>query len=464
MGNNALHDLARQLRSRRIDRRHFLQGAAALGASATAISSALRVAPAARAQDAGKVVFWTTHTEPDLAGLQMIVDNFNQENPDVQAELVQVVGSETDTTKLMTAVRGGTGPDVYMLDRFIVAQRAAEGVLQELTEFIGDEDLSEVYVPFAWAEANFEGKPYALPFDTDARALFFNRGLFQEVGVDPAELDAANGPVTFDRITEISNMINQTDADGNFSRVGFVPWIEQGWHYTYGFAFGGTFFDEASCQVTPDNAGVVAGHQYLYDYAEALDAGKLNNFASPFVVGKSPAPAEETHPFVTQRVAMVITGDWYFNTMAKFAPDVDYGVTLIPVPNAGDQSATWAGGWSAVIPQGAKNPEGAWQFLQYFAGEPGQRTYTTETLHLPVINSLLQDKSLYDERHLFFAETLLPTAKNRPPLPVGAKYWDELTTAQQKVYLNEETPEEALATAKERTQPDLDRFCPIESS
>jgi len=284
--------------------------------------------------------------------------------------------------------------------------------------------------------------------------------MLTEAGVDPAELDATNGPITWARLAEIATQVNQLDADGNFSRMGFVPHINQGWHYTYGFAFGGTFFDEASCQVTPDEAGVVAGHQWVYDYVAALDPEKVNNFASPYVVGTT--VPEETDPFVTKRLGMVITGDWWFNTMAKFSPDIDYGVTFIPVPNEGDQSATWAGGWSMVIPQGAANPEAAWTFLQYAAGEPGQRTYSTETLHLPVINSLLADASLFDDQHRFFSDQLLPTAKNRPPLPVGAKYWDELTTALQKVYLNEEEPAEALATAKERTQPDLEDFCPID--
>ena len=31
---------------------------------------------------------------------------------------------------------------------------------------------------------------------------------------------------------------------------------------------------------------------------------------------------------------------------------------------------------------------------------------------------------------------LLPTAKNRPPLPVGARYWDELTSAWERIFLN----------------------------
>ena len=323
------------MRSGRITRRHFIQSASALGLSATAISSALRANPA-RAQDASKVTFWTTHTEPDLSGLQKIVDNFNSENSDVQAELVQVVGDETDTTKLMTAVRGGTGPDVYMLDRFIVAQRAAEGVLQDLSEFMGGEDFSEIYIPFAWAEANFQGKPYALPFDTDARALFYNKGMLQEAGIDPAELDVANGPITLDRLAEIANQLNETDQDGNFSQMGFAPYTHQAWHYTYGFAFGGTFFDEAACEVTPDEAGVVAGHQWLYDYTAALDPQKVNAFAGPYAAGSdcSRGAASRSSPSAS-RSPSPATGS--STRWRSSRPTSTIGMTVMPVPKEGDR-------------------------------------------------------------------------------------------------------------------------------
>jgi multiple sugar transport system substrate-binding protein len=460
MGNAVYSDLVRKMRGGRITRRDFMQRASALGLSATAISSALRANPSS-AQEAGKVTFWTVATEPDLGSLQKIVDNFNNENSDVQAELVQVVGTETDTTKLMTAVRGGTGPDVYMLDRFIVAQRASEGVLQDLSEFMGSEDFSEVYIPFAWAEANFQGTPYALPFETDARALYYNIGMLQEAGVDPAQLDISNGPITFDTLAELANQLNKTDQDGNFSQMGFPGMTHQAWHYTYGFAYGGTFFDAEACQVTPDEAGVVAGHQWLYDYTKALDPQKVNAFAGPYKAGT--VVPEEQDPFITGRMAFTINGDWWLNTLPEYAPDMEFGLALIPVPKEGDESATWAGGWSMVIPQGARNPEGAWKFMQYIAGEPGQRTYITDTGHMPTINALLEDSSLFpDEQHRFFVEQLLPTAKSRPPLPVGARYWDELTSAWEKVYLNQEEPAAALATARERVQPDLQGFCPIE--
>ena len=58
-------------------------------------------------------------------------------------------------------------------------------------------------------------------------------------------------------------------------------------------------------------------------------------------------------------------------------------------------------------------------------------------------------------------DQLLPTAKSRPPLPVGARYWDELTSAWQKNYLNQEEPAAALKEVKDRVQPDLQQYCPI---
>lgn len=406
--------------------------------------------------DATPVTFWTTHGEPDLSVLKTIVEDFNEENPDISVKMVQIPpGEVTDVTKLMTAVRGGTGPDVYMLDRFIVAQRAADGLLQDLTQYMGGEDLLANYIDFARAEATYNGKPYALPFDTDARALYYNKDLLKEAGEDPAELDSNNGPITFDRIKEIAFKVNQKDNRDNYTRMGFVPWFDQGSHYTYGFAFGAEFFDQQKCEVTPTDPRMIQASQWVYDFAKDLGPQKAQAFMQPFTQPGSPP---QQHPFITQQIAMMISGDWFISNMQKYAPDVDYGITYIPVPNEGDESVTWAGGWSMVMPQGAKQPEAAFKFMQYIAGEPGQRVYTKETQHMPTWEALLDEKDLFDERHLFFND-LLGQAKNRPPLPVGALYWDELTDAWEKITLNQAEPQPALEEVKNRVQPRLQQYC-----
>jgi multiple sugar transport system substrate-binding protein len=454
--NDLLHDLARQLRSHRIDRRQFLAGAAAIGASATAVSSALRAAPA-RAQEATEVTFWTTYTANDLANVQAVVDGYNAQASGHQVKLVQIPPAQvTDTTTLMTAVRGGTGPDLYLFDRFIVAQRAGDGLLQDLSS-LGANDLMGNYVPFAAAESMYNGNAYCLPFDTDVRALYFNRGMITAAGADPSPLEPENGPATWDQVAQIANQLNVQDNNGNYTSMGFVPWLNQGWHYTYGFSFGGSFMDYAACQVTPDDPPIVDAFRWVQDYCVALDADKVNAFGNPSMQpGFDPAQ----HPFHIGTLGMQITGDWEIGQMELYASSVDYGITWMPVPATGNDSATWAGGWSVVIPQGAEHVEEAWAAMQWICGPDGGRIYTQQSHHIPVYAALYEEPELFSERHQFFLQ-LVPTANNRPPLPVGLKYWDELTVAWQKTYLNEATPEDALADAKDRVNGDLERFCPI---
>ena len=289
MGNDAdLRSLTRQLRSGRIDRRRFMQGAAALGVSATAISSALRIAPT-RAQDAGEITFWTTYTANDLANVQAVVDGYNAQATGAKVKLVQIPPAQvTDTTTLMTAVRGGTGPDLYLFDRFIVGQRAGDGLLQNLSE-LGANDLLGNYVPFAAAESTYNGDAYCLPFDTDVRALYYNKGM---LGADADKLDPANGPATWDTVAEVANKLNVQDGSGNYTTMGFVPWLNQGWHYTYGFAFGGSFMDYDACSVTPDDQPIVDAFTWAQNYCVALDADKVNAFRLPLHATRiRPGPA-----------------------------------------------------------------------------------------------------------------------------------------------------------------------------
>lgn len=410
------------------------------------------------AQDETKVTFWTGHGGADLVAIEQIVTDFNEANPEIEVELVQVPpgATETDVTRLMTAVRGGTGPDVYLIGRFIVAQRAADGLLEDLTPFLGDDELLlQDYIGFARDEVMFGGRPYTLPFDTDARALYYNIDMLTEAGIDVSELDPANGPITLGRALEIGAMVDQKNAQGNYTRMGFIPWQEQGWHYTYGYSFGGDFYDEAACQVTPTDPNIVEAFQWVYDHAAEKGPEQIQAFRQLF---SRPDLPPQQNPFISGQLAMALTGDWMIGNMASYAPDVNYGITYIPVPEEGRDSVTWAGGFGLAIPTGAKEPQAAFEFMKYMTGEEGQRIFVRETSHLPTLVSLLEEDDLYTERHAFF-KTLLENAQSRPPLPVGSSYWDELTVAWEKVYLNQQEPQSALEAVAERVQLQLDRFC-----
>jgi multiple sugar transport system substrate-binding protein len=395
----------------------------------------------------------------EKAAYQKAADEFSQKNANVKVSVEVVPGSETDVAKLMTAVRSGAGPDIAVIDRFTVAQRAATGLLVDLTPLIAKEgkDLSQEYSEAPWQEVLYQKKVYALPTNTDARVLFYNKKLLKEAGVDLSEFDPAKGPIDPQRFKEIAFKLNQTDSSGAYTRIGFVPWLEQGWGYTWGYAFGGSFFDFANCKVTATDPGVVKGYQFVYDWAKALDPQKARTFVDTYWQWPSVGTLPDSQmPFFTGKVAFVISGNWVFSTMKDAAPNLEYGVTYIPAPNG--QKTSWSGGWSVAILQGAKNIETAYKLLRFVAGEEGQTLLAKEASSLPTMKSLLQRKDLYAPEYEFFLN-LLPVSKSRPPIPVGALYWDKLKEALEAVITNSQTPEAALKMVVDTVQPQMDRYC-----
>jgi multiple sugar transport system substrate-binding protein len=437
---------------------------ASAGASASAAAGAsaepTAITGATCASTAVTVKFWTSHRPPDSNSLANIVNAFNAANPEICVKMTIVPGAETDVAKLLTAIRGGVAPDVYMADRFTVPQRASEGVLAKLPADVAA--LSTQYLPFAWAETQFKGDTYAMPFDTDARALWYNKDLITAAGQDPTQLDIAKGAPTIDTVTKIADAMNKKDSSGNYDVMGWMPGgpgaggnagaFDQGWHYTWGFVNGGKFADLAACKVTPTDPGVVAGFQFMYDWAKAHDPQAVSRWVTTNLVPNGPAAQ---NPFWTGKLGMTISGDWRIAEQTEYAPSGNYGFTFIPVPKAGDTSATWAGGWSMALIPDSKAADQAVKFMKYIAGPEGQAVYTKETTHLPTLDALLKDASLYDPAHKAFLD-LLPTAHSRPPLAAGAAYWDALTTAQGSVELNTKQPQAALQEVLDAVQPQLD--------
>jgi len=72
----------------------------------------------------------------DKKSVEESVAGFNKTHPNIKVKVVLVPGTETEVTKLMTAVAAATGPDVYYLDRFKVAKRAYQRVLDCLEDYL----------------------------------------------------------------------------------------------------------------------------------------------------------------------------------------------------------------------------------------------------------------------------------------------------------------------------------------
>jgi multiple sugar transport system substrate-binding protein len=410
------------------------------------------------------ILIWTSlKSEDDVSYQQKIIDAFKKENPGITVDIVGKSGQFTgDNTALIAAVRGDSAPNVFITDRFTVANQASIGLLTNLQPFV-DKDrkatgksLVSEYLPFSIDEASYRGNLYALPFDTDARGLYYNKTVLREAGIDPAVLDPKNGPPTIDEVIALGKRINQTDKKGNYTRMGIIPWDGQGFHATWGLIYGAKFFDQKTCQVTPQEPAFKHAYDNFATWAKEFDYQKVQAYLATY---RPPNADPATSPFYTGKLGLAIDGNWSLASIKKYAPKLDYGVTYLPVPKKGDPPMTWAGGFGLVMPKGAPNPDLTWKFMKFYAGEQGQRLYIKAATKIPTWKSLLNDKDVTQGQGIF--PGMMKFATNRPALPVGAQISDAMDAAQQGVLLGEETPDQALQQVYDRVQPQMQQFCPF---
>ncbi|EKF49750.1 sugar ABC transporter substrate-binding protein [Thermosipho africanus H17ap60334] len=394
-----------------------------------------------------EVVFWHgLSRDPDKSSIDKIIAEFEKENPDIKVKVVLVPAAETDSTKLLTAVAAGTGPDLVYLDRFTVSQRAANNVLEPMEDYlkmagINIEEMKKQFYDFAIEECIFNGKMWALPFDTDVRILLYNKKLLEKAGY-------SKPPKTVYEMIDVAEKLTVEGKRGRYETVGFIPWYAQGWPYTWIYAFEGKVFDKKTGKfVFATDPGVIEAYKWQKEWADRFGYEALNAFGS-LQIG-------DLNPFTAGKLAMIVDGNWTISGLRMFAPkDFKYEITGIPTKSG--QPVTWAGGWSLAIPKGAKNKEAAAK-LAYFIATKGQVIYSVDTLHLPTYKPAVDDFLKKDPSQKVFVD-LLDHAKTRPPLPVGALLWDKLVEARDFVLTGQKSVEQALLDAQKEVQEEYDRI------
>ncbi len=389
------------------------------------------------------VTFWHPMTDITGEAVDAVIKAFEEKHPDIKINAVYTANQgEGQNEKLLTAVSGGNPPDVAYFDRFEIGSWAAQGSLEDLTELAESSGVSkDLYYPFAWEEASYEGKLYGIPTTTDSRLVYFNKDQFEEVGLEPN-----NPPKTIAQLEEAAEKLTIKERN-RFERIGFIPWYGQGWLYSWGWAFGGDFYEPETKKVTANDPKVVEALQWITDFAKKYDVEDIAGFTDSQGTGAM-------DPFLTGQLSMKVSGPWEVSAIKKFKPDLNYGVFPIPTPT-GENHTTWSGGWSVVIPKGAKNKEAAWEFMKFFGSEEGQKIFSEISRDFSVIDSVNEELGYKDDPILKEFVEILPVSHHRPVMTQGSLYWNELASAVENATRGNGTPEELLNKVTEKVTKEI---------
>jgi multiple sugar transport system substrate-binding protein len=237
-----------------------LAGGAVVTAGCTGPGASPGTAGGARSLSPASLETWIWWVDPQES-IQQMGANFTNTVPQVTMR-VEVPPGYWD--KLQTALAGGSGPDIYLMNNVNYRVFANRGILADLTTRLATDSNARDFTKHAWQTGlkfyDFKGKSYGVPVMLTSIVTLYNETAVREAGLTPpAELGEA---WTWNRLEEYAVRLTGQDGDAPTWGVHAAQGIEEGW-LNYVRANGSDFLSPDASQCVIDQAASAAAWEYL---------------------------------------------------------------------------------------------------------------------------------------------------------------------------------------------------------
>jgi multiple sugar transport system substrate-binding protein len=332
-----------------------------LAFTAVAFSGTARKASATFGVNATGTVQLYQRNNTDGAALALVPE-FNASHPHLKVVITKTCPN-CDTSTLATAIRAGHPPDLVGLNDVDVPEFTKLGALLDLTKYINALPYKKDLSPGHLALGDYKGKEYAVPYLADLSVLWYNKTLFAKAGLNPNK-----PPATFAQILSDAQAIQKLGGGIN------------------GFSFAGDCQGCLGFTMLPDLFAIkdnlitgAIGHQKINIQNNAGLSALLQLYQTLWQTKLAPANAQTDdgtiwgQDFQAGQVGILAGGYFMYPAIIKSSVGANAGIAPLPGPNG--KSSTFDGGDDFVIPKGAKNASGAWEFVQWMLQKSQQVQY-----------------------------------------------------------------------------------------
>ena len=299
------------------------------------------------------------------------VAKFEEANPGIKLNL-QVISWSDVHKEVSTRISNGNAPDILNIDTFSEFQ--ADNLLMPVTDYC-PEDLYQDFFPAFMKESEIDGTVWAVPDLASARALYYNKTIFDEVGIEV--------PTTWAELKDACQAIKDF-YNGEVYGVGLDLTEDEGQVTFAYFAWGnnGGFVDADGNWALNSDANVEAV-QYIMDLVK-------EGYANP-------SPSTQTRYelqdlFGAGKLAMVFAPNQLPQYLAEKGFEVDYVTADIPHNEGATGSSV--GVMDRVMafrddaaPDQAKRNEAIGKFLKFFYDPANYVGWVSMETFLPAVNS-----------------------------------------------------------------------------
>ncbi|MGR3663020.1 MAG: ABC transporter substrate-binding protein [Paracoccaceae bacterium] len=336
--------------------------------------------------------------------LQQLVDVYEAENEGVTVEIISLPWGQA-FEKLATMVAGGDIPDVVEMPDSWLALYAGSGHLASLDEYIADWEHGSSLTEKTLQMAHQSGDAYLIPYGFYLRAMFYNKVLLAEAGVD-------GPPTTMAEFMEASRKVSELPGKSGYCLRG-GPGGTNGW-IMMAAVMNGTneFFTEEGVSRI-NEPGSVEGIQFLLDIYQKGYAPKdsvnwgFNEIVAGFYSG--------TCAFLDQDPDALIA-------IAERMPAEDFAVIPMPVGPSGKAFPTIGfAGWSVF--ESTEHKDDAWNLVAALSNPDANSTWAKRVGVIPIHTGADQDPHFQTEQFKGWFDTLNGEQYEPTIMPTHLEEW-----------------------------------------
>lgn len=401
---------------------------AVIGASVLTIGSTQAVF----SKDTVRVRFaeYSTKTGPFFKGL---AEEFNASQDDIEVVVEHLPWPEMQQ-QLITDISAGTAPDISHMATRWMAGFAIDGALAPIDDLMSD-GFAETFVPTFLDLQKADGQTWGLPIAASARGLFYNKALLDQAGVEvPTTWEE-----TLDAATKISALSDEIYGIG-IQGAGLDT--EGYWFYSL-WTHGGDILDADGRSGLASDAAIAATQNYI----DLINAG----VTQPGVNGSSREDLQNL--FTAGKLGIVLSGPWLNSQLADEAPDMEYGISEIPVET---DRGTYGVTDTISILADSDVKESAMTVLEFFFNDANRLEFGKNEGFVPVLVSMSNEAYFTEDPNMAVFLDMSPVAKFAPLVPAWEEMAESLKTALAKAYAGDEDPATALAAAADKMNALLD--------
>jgi multiple sugar transport system substrate-binding protein len=391
------------------------------------------------ASGSASIQIWEGWTGTEAKTFAHLVAEYEAQHPGQKVASLYVNNDDT-LQKVLTAVRGGSPPDIAYLYGSWAPNVAQIPQVVNLTQVVKQPGVNwgDFYVGER-SVATVNGKVVGIPALVDNLAVVYNKTLFAKAGLAPPS-------PTWTWADFMADAKKLTDAASKqFGTAYVTPGTEDTvWHWE------ALLWEAGGALLSGDNK------QAAFDSPAGMKA--LQTLQTMAVTDKSmyldPTDEAYTNLFNSGRIGMLVTGPWDLSAF----PNVKYGVQVMPAfpgTSGGHQTISGPDNW-VIFSNGSARTKAAENFLLWLTAPAQVKYWSLQTGDLPTRQSVGAASGFSQQMNTSlpgvatFVANLDNVKQARPQITQYPKISQILGTMVVSVLLGKSQPQAALSSAAQQ--------------